>query len=72
MTSAAQIPCRARTLAAEPMAADRPITPLQILWLNMVTAVTPALALALEPAGTDVMRRPPRPPRELPHTAFTR
>jgi len=40
-----------------------PITPLQILWVNMVTAVTLALALAFEPAEEDVMRRPPRDPR---------
>jgi len=37
-----------------------PITPLQILWVNMVTAVTLALALAFEPSEPDVMRRPPR------------
>lgn len=37
-----------------------PITPIQILWVNMVTAVTLALALAFEPAEPDVMRRPPR------------
>ena len=41
-----------------------PITAVQILWVNMVTAVTLALALAFEPAEPDVMRRPPRPPRE--------
>ncbi|TCW32285.1 cation-translocating P-type ATPase [Gulbenkiania mobilis] len=39
-----------------------PITPLQILWINMVTAVTLALALAFEPPEGDVMQRPPRPP----------
>ncbi len=38
-----------------------PITPLQILWVNMVSSVGLALALAFEPAETDVMRRPPRP-----------
>lgn len=37
-----------------------PITPVQILWVNMVTAVTLALALAFEPSEPDVMRRPPR------------
>jgi magnesium-transporting ATPase (P-type) len=37
-----------------------PITAVQILWVNMVTAVTLALALAFEPAEPDVMRRPPR------------
>jgi magnesium-transporting ATPase (P-type) len=40
-----------------------PILPVQILWVNMVTAVTLALALAFEPAEADVMRRPPRDPR---------
>jgi magnesium-transporting ATPase (P-type) len=41
-----------------------PITPVQILWINMITAVTLALALAFEPPESDVMRRPPRDPRE--------
>jgi len=41
-----------------------PITPVQILWLNMVTAVTLSLALAFEPAEAGVMRRPPRDPAE--------
>ena len=37
-----------------------PITPLQILWVNMVTAVTLSLALAFEPTEPAVMARPPR------------
>lgn len=37
-----------------------PLTPVQILWVNMVTAVTLALALAFEPPETKVMQRPPR------------
>ncbi len=41
-----------------------PLTPVQILWVNMVTAVTLALALAFEPPEAGLMRRPPRPPRE--------
>ncbi len=41
-----------------------PITPVQILWVNMVTAVTLALAISFEPAEDGVMRRPPRPPDE--------
>ena len=39
-----------------------PLTPVQILWVNMVTAVTLALALAFEPAEPGLMRRPPRKP----------
>lgn len=38
------------------------LTPVQILWVNMVTAVTLALALAFEPAEPGVMKRPPRDP----------
>jgi magnesium-transporting ATPase (P-type) len=41
-----------------------PITPVQILWVNMITTVTLALALAFEPAEAGVMKRPPRKPRE--------
>jgi len=37
-----------------------PVTPVQILWVNMVTSVTLAIALAFEPAEDDVMARPPR------------
>ena len=37
-----------------------PITPLQILWVNMVSSVALAMALAFEPPADDVMRRPPR------------
>jgi magnesium-transporting ATPase (P-type) len=37
-----------------------PITPPQILWINMVTAVSLALALAFEPSEANVMNRPPR------------
>jgi magnesium-transporting ATPase (P-type) len=41
-----------------------PITPVQILWVNMVTAITLSVALAFEPAEPDIMRRPPRDPGE--------
>lgn len=37
-----------------------PLTAVQILWVNMVTAVTLALSLAFEPPEQNVMRRPPR------------
>jgi magnesium-transporting ATPase (P-type) len=41
-----------------------PITPGQILWVNLITAVTLSLALAFEPGEKGVMERPPRPPAE--------
>ncbi len=41
-----------------------PITPVQILWVNMVTEITLSLALAAEPGERDLMRRPPRRPDE--------
>ncbi|OIQ98238.1 putative cation-transporting ATPase F [mine drainage metagenome] len=37
-----------------------PITPVQILWVNMVTAITLSMALAFEVPEADVMQRPPR------------
>jgi len=57
-------------LAAIAMGRMLPITPVQILWINMITAVTLALALAFEPAEGDVMRRPPRDPAEPLLTPF--
>ena len=41
-----------------------PLTPLQILWMNLVTDGVPALALALEPGEDGLMRRPPAEPGE--------
>ena len=40
--------------------ATLPITPLQILWINMTTAVLLGLPLAFEPIEKGIMRRPPR------------
>ena len=40
-----------------------PLLPLQILWINLVTDIFPALALALEPTAPGVMQRPPRSPQ---------
>jgi Ca2+-transporting ATPase len=44
--------------------APLPLLPLQILFLNLVTDVFPALALAFGEGDATVMRRPPRPTRE--------
>jgi len=41
-----------------------PLVALQILWLNLVTDVFPALSLGWEPAEENVMQRPPRNPQE--------
>lgn len=41
-----------------------PLAPLQILWLNMITDVFPALALALERSAPDVMKQAPRDPTQ--------
>jgi magnesium-transporting ATPase (P-type) len=41
-----------------------PLTPAQVLWINMVTSSTLGLALAFERPERDVMRRKPRDPRE--------
>ncbi|MGD8812449.1 MAG: HAD-IC family P-type ATPase, partial [Thioalkalispiraceae bacterium] len=41
-----------------------PITPIQILWINMITAVTLGIALAFEPTEENTMQRSPRPRHE--------
>jgi len=40
-----------------------PITPVQILWVNMITTVTLSLSLSFESPETDILMRPPRDPR---------
>jgi magnesium-transporting ATPase (P-type) len=57
-------------VAAVLMGLQLPITPVQILWVNMITAVTLALTLAFEPAERDIMQRRPRDPREPILSAF--
>lgn len=47
-------------LAALALGLALPVTPVQILWINMVTAVALGLTLAFEPAEPHVMMRPPR------------
>ncbi|NEO27404.1 MAG: cation-transporting P-type ATPase, partial [Kamptonema sp. SIO4C4] len=54
------------TIASAPILglAGVPLTPLQILWMNLVTDGLPALALAVEPASPHIMKRPPFSPHE--------
>lgn len=47
-------------IAAIALGRALPITPVQILWVNMITAVTLALTLAFEPSEKNVMQRAPR------------
>src|SRR5262249_44576581 len=37
-----------------------PLSPIQLLWINLLTDVFPALGLAMEPPARDLMSRPPR------------
>ena len=46
-----------------------PILPVQILWVNMVSAIALTVPLAFEPGVSEAMRQPPRNPNE-PERAF--
>ena len=37
-----------------------PLLPVQILWINLVTDSLPAIALAVDPSGSEIMQAPPR------------
>ncbi|RME67079.1 MAG: cation-transporting P-type ATPase [Alphaproteobacteria bacterium] len=51
-------------IVAIALALALPITPVQILWVNMITAVALGLTLAFEPTEPGTMRQPPRDPHK--------
>jgi Ca2+-transporting ATPase len=51
-------------LGATAAGAGQPLTPMQLLWINLVTDIFPGLALAMEAPEPDVLQRPPRDPGE--------
>lgn len=48
------------TFGAVAAGLGQPLTPMQLLWINLLTDVLPEIALAVEPAEQDVLERPPR------------
>src|SRR5262245_12650395 len=48
------------TIGAIALGAARPMSAVQFLWINLMSDVLPALALAVEPPEQDVMRQEPR------------
>ncbi|NWG87066.1 MAG: cation-transporting P-type ATPase [Hydrogenophilaceae bacterium] len=52
------------TLVAVAAGMGQPLNTMQLLWINLLTDVFPALALAMDPAEPDVLSRPPRDPQE--------
>jgi Ca2+-transporting ATPase len=49
-------------LSALALGLPAPLSPLQLLWINLATDVAPAIALGLDPPEPDVMAQPPRDP----------
>src|SRR5262249_44736067 len=50
------------TVGALALGIARPLSAIQLLWINLLSDVVPALALSVEPPEPDVMTRPPRDP----------
>ncbi len=59
-TVAAVLTITASTLLGWPL----PLNPIQILWVNVIMDGPPAQSLSVEPTDKDVMKRPPRDPKE--------
>jgi Ca2+-transporting ATPase len=47
-------------VAAVGLGIGEPLTPMQLLWINLISDIFPGLALAVEPPESDVMQHPPR------------
>ena len=47
-------------LAGVSMGIGQPLSPMQLLWINLVSDIFPGLALSMEPPEPDLMQRPPR------------
>ncbi len=50
--------------AATALGVGQPLSPTQLLWINLVSDILPGIALSLEAPAHDVLRRPPRDPNE--------
>ncbi|MCU0735975.1 MAG: cation-translocating P-type ATPase, partial [Methylotetracoccus sp.] len=51
-------------LVTTAIGAGEALNPMQLLWINLVTDILPAIGLALEPPESDVLKDKPRDPRE--------
>ena len=52
------------TATAISLGLGQPLSAIQLLWINLLSDIAPGLALALEPPDPDVLRQPPRDPRD--------
>jgi Ca2+-transporting ATPase len=51
-------------LTTTALGAAAPLTPIQLLWINLISDIFPALGLAFEPPERNVLEQPPRDPQE--------
>jgi Ca2+-transporting ATPase len=51
-------------LAGIAMGAGEVLSPMQLLWINLITDIFPGLALSMEAPAADLMQQPPRNPQE--------